>query len=107
MIESNGTCFDTTTFSLWIGTVGVAAISHKQATMLSPNPVSDEAIFTFPSSGNNTAKIVDMLGNQVMLLTTEGKQSLTFNRNNLKSGIYFYQISDEKNIFAIGKMMVE
>lgn len=107
MIESKGACADTANFNLWVGTVGINETNTKGMATLSPNPIKDKAIFTFPSANYTTVKIMDMLGNEVMLLSAEAKSSLTFNRSTLNTGIYFYQISSDKKIVAIGKMVVE
>ena len=107
MIESKGACADTANFNLWVGTVGINEASTKGIATLSPNPVKDKAVFNFPAANYTTVKIMDMLGNEVMLLSAEAKSSLTFNRSTLNSGIYFYQISSDKKVVATGKMVVE
>lgn len=107
LIESKGVCADTSILNLWVGTVGISEANSKGLTTLSPNPIKDKATFTFPAANNTTVKILDMLGNEVMLLNAEAKTSLTFNSSALNSGIYFYQISSDKKIVATGKMVVE
>ncbi len=107
LIEAKGTCADTTSLNLWVGTVGIRATSTKNNVSFSPNPVKDKATFTFPAAAVTTLKIMDMLGNEILLLNSEGKSSLTFNRAGMKSGIYFYQLSNDKQLIATGKMLVE
>jgi Concanavalin A-like lectin/glucanases superfamily/Secretion system C-terminal sorting domain len=107
MIESNAFCSDTAQLSLWVGSVGISESSAKNNISLVPNPIKDKATFTFPVANNTVIRIMDMLGNEVLVLSAENKSSISFNRAELTSGIYFYQvISDKKNV-ATGKMLVE
>ena len=107
LVESTGICTDTSQVNLWVGTVGIAEKDLKNTISVAPNPVKDKAIFTFPLANYTVVKIMDMLGNEVGMFNTEGKSSLTVNRNGLSSGIYFYQISSDKKIIATGKLVVE
>jgi hypothetical protein len=107
MIESNGFCSDTASLNLWVGSVGITDNEIKSAITIAPNPVKDKALFTFPLANVTTVKVLDMLGNEVALLNVEGRSSLQFNRTGLNSGIYFYQISNDKKIIATGKMLIE
>lgn len=107
LIESNGACADTAVLNLWVGTVGISNIDAKKSVSISPNPVKDKAIITFPMADATTVKIMDMLGNEVAVLNSESKGSIVFNRSGIKSGIYFYQISTDRHSIATGKLVIE
>lgn len=107
MIESNATCADTAKLNLWVGTVGVTDLANSNAVSVAPNPVKDKAIFNFPAADNTSIKILDMLGNEVMLLQAEARNNLVFNRSSLKSGIYFYQVLGNQKLIATGKLVIE
>jgi hypothetical protein len=63
-----------------------------------PNPFnpSTKIIYSIPQSSNVVVKVFDVLGNEVTTLVNEQKQTgtyeLTWNGENLPSGIYFYQL---------------
>jgi len=107
MVESKGTCADSSILSVWVGTVGLTANDPQNKISFSPNPVKDIAIFNFPTSDFTQVKILNMLGNEVMLLNSEGKKNVSFNRLGIKSGIYFYQISIDNKIQSTGKMVID
>ncbi len=107
MIETKGLCADTATLNLWVGTVGLTETESKNSVSLAPNPVKEKGVFTFPAANQTQIKIMDMLGNEVTVLNSEGKTNLTFSRAGMKSGIYFYQVSNDKRVIATGKMLIE
>ena len=63
-----------------------------------PNPFNPTTIihYTIPKSGLVTLKIYDLLGREVKTLVNEyqnkGRYDVTFNAENLASGIYIYQL---------------
>ncbi|MBK9800963.1 MAG: T9SS type A sorting domain-containing protein [Bacteroidetes bacterium] len=87
--------------------MGIASVSEKKSVTLSPNPVRDKAIFSFPEAKITTIKIMDMLGNEVSLLRTEAKSSLVFSTSGLNSGVYFYQVISDSKAISTGKLVVE
>ncbi|HRH03645.1 MAG TPA: T9SS type A sorting domain-containing protein, partial [Bacteroidia bacterium] len=107
LIESKGLCADTSVLNLWVGTVGIAAVSEKKSVTLSPNPVKDKAVFSFPEAKVTTIKIMDMLGNEVSMLRTEAKSNLIFSTSGLNSGVYFYQVISDSKSISTGKLIVE
>jgi len=63
----------------------------------------------FASTTNTVLKVYDPIGNEVTILVYEnksaGKYSVTFNANNLPSGVYYYQIK-VGNYSATKKMLL-
>ncbi len=63
-----------------------------------PNPFNPSTTirFSIPDKSTVTLKVYDMLGNEISTLVNEDKfrgiYNVTFNGNNLASGVYFYQL---------------
>ena len=75
---------------------------------LSPNPVSTFLIIQLssPPTGATYFQLYDALGRQVKreeIIST----NTTINRNNLPSGIYFWQLEQANKILERGKVVVE
>jgi len=68
-----------------------------------PNPFNPETVinYTIPFSSKVILKVYDTLGNEVSELINEvkstGKHSVKFDRSNLASGVYFYQLRSGSN----------
>jgi outer membrane protein assembly factor BamB len=64
-----------------------------------PNPFNSTTHikYTIPQSGNVTLKVFDILGNEVAVLVNKfqdsGKYDVTFEGDDLSSGIYFYKLT--------------
>ncbi len=76
------------------------------------NPVS-KIDFQLPFAGNVTIKVFDITGREVAKLIDENKEagfySVTFDGNNLASGVYFYRIQAEgegQNFTAVKKLLL-
>lgn len=73
-----------------------------------PNPFVTNATIKIDKYNNEnlTLKIYNVFGQ--ILQTIQIKQSqTTLNRNNLTSGMYFYQLIDQEKILATGKFIIE
>jgi hypothetical protein len=76
-----------------------------------PNPFNPSTTINYqiPKAGNVTIKVYDILGNEVVSLVNEnkviGNYSVTFNGENLPSGIYIYKLISNGFVF-INKMML-
>ncbi|MEI6816072.1 MAG: T9SS type A sorting domain-containing protein [Bacteroidota bacterium] len=91
--------------------VGIIEINPTPSLLLSPNPFSTQATLTFQGIKNEnykTLSVYNILGQEVQTIFVGAATSITINRNNLPSGMYFYKLYDEsKTVLGIGKMMVE
>jgi len=76
-----------------------------------PNPFnpSTKISFNLPVSGFTTLKVYDIIGREVNeLISSElnaGSHSVTFNGDNLASGIYYYRLESAGNV-AVKKMLL-
>ncbi len=74
---------------------------------LYPNPSSSQVTISFTKEFVNAAlKITDVLGKEVKEINFTGKQ-ITFNRENLENGTYFYNIVSENKKIAEGKLLIQ
>ena len=71
-----------------------------------PNPFNLKTTIRFyiPKRNHVTLKIFDILGNNILTLVDQelpgGMHTITFNANNLSSGIYFYRLQAGKRIIV-------
>ncbi len=102
-----------TILECWINTSGIMEPDASIKFSVDPNPVSTTA--SFHSSGiinfsNARFLVYDILGNVARDLSKEfdeQKGNMLFNREGLKSGIYFYRLTDGNELFFTGKMVIE
>ncbi|WP_422107103.1 DUF6923 family protein [Winogradskyella sp.] len=76
-----------------------------------PNPMSSQATITFSMAQNETVQFVvyDQLGKQVYNTTYDavaGKNSITFNRGHLSTGLYFCKIGSTQQEFNPLKLII-
>ncbi|MFH0866181.1 MAG: T9SS type A sorting domain-containing protein [Bacteroidota bacterium] len=98
-----------------LNTIGVlTSISEIETTpdvaQVFPNPMNITATIKLISentAGNSTLQIYDILGNLVLSKKENNTNEIIIYRGNLKQGIYFYKISNDKKIFASGKFVIE
>jgi len=82
-------------------------LSDKIFVKVFPTPFSTQATFTFNLElKNSSLKVYDVFGKEVKSINFSGYE-VTLKKENLHSGIYFYQIISENKTLANGKLMVE
>ena len=102
-ISSNNHFFWSDTFSIHIDPTGIADNDNNIPLKFGlsqnfPNPFnpSTKIKFQIPSSEFTTLKVFDVLGKEVSTLVSkklnQGNHTYTFDRKNLASGIYYYQL---------------
>jgi hypothetical protein len=75
-----------------------------------PNPFNPSTIIKYelPIAGNVSLKVYDILGNEVRVLVNQfkgaGKYSAIFDAKGLASGIYIYQLSNDR--FVLSRKML-
>jgi hypothetical protein len=88
----------------------VGIIEHKIQRSISilPNPFSYEAIFRMDYLPNNaTISIDNCFGQTVQQTKNISEQSIRISRENLPSGLYFVCVTEENQVIAIGKLVIE
>lgn len=91
-------------------TVGVQDLSDlKDDLKIYPNPFISSATLKITNVAltNCELKIYDILGREARPEIIRNSDSFIINRGNLASGIYFYQVKDNKRFFAFGKLIIQ
>ncbi|HET7819262.1 MAG TPA: T9SS type A sorting domain-containing protein [Bacteroidia bacterium] len=85
---------------------GINELKFSNSFKISPNPFSIETQFSFSEiQTNSVITITNILGEEMVKLNFSGQQ-LTLERGKLKSGIYFVQLNNKKNIYS-AKLIVQ
>ncbi len=75
---------------------------------ISPNPFSSKTTITFDQEQkNSTIKIMDVLGKEVATWKIENTNNLEIERTEMKEGIYFVQIIDQKKKIINKKIIIQ
>ncbi len=91
---------------------GTTLISDYKLSQNYPNPFNPSTVISYqlPTDGFVTLKVYNLLGSEVATLVNDtqnaGAYNVTFNANNLSSGVYFYKIksgnfSDTKKLILL------
>ena len=81
--------------------------NNSSSVKLYPNPCSSQVTISFTKEFKNvTLKITDILGSEVKNINFTGTQ-ITFERENLENGIYFYDLVSENKKLAAGKFIIQ
>ncbi|MBA3704508.1 MAG: T9SS type A sorting domain-containing protein [Bacteroidetes bacterium] len=92
------------------GTSGIADLLNQNKTVSCfPNPFNLQTTFFINTQipiEQWTLTIYDMVGKTVFSKTVANSKSVTFSRNNLSTGIYFYEISNQTKVFGNGKLSI-
>lgn len=84
--------------------VGISEIGSIQNSLsVIPNPFNNKAVVSFFSdkSGSMTERVTNMIGSEVYSKDIEiktGENKSFIERNNLPAGVYFYSLTDGKNL---------
>lgn len=88
----------------------VAEIKNRVKVLISPNPFVDRTVIQILDQrpGHYVLNLFDVFGRSVRILNSEdGSNHFVIERNDLKSGIYFYRITDGNIAVSTGKVCVE
>lgn len=90
-------------------TPSVVPPTNSVNTELYPNPVTSSSVLTFynPLGLPHELRIYDMQGRLVMRRTGITNGSVMIPRDDLSTGIHYYQLYDDGRMVAVGKMLVE
>jgi hypothetical protein len=87
--------------------VGIEEESNKGAYNISPNPFTTQAVISFSSPVYNaTFSLYNLLGEKVIGAADINGESFQFNRGNLPSGVYVFEVREKNKNIARGKAVV-
>ena len=87
--------------------VGVNELSQNNEINIYPNPFSPQAIISFSETQQKTTiKIMDVVGKEIKSVLFSGN-SLILEKEEMQSGVYFVQITDEKKNVVNKKIIVQ
>jgi len=88
-------------------TTGINTLGEHSGIKIYPDPVTDKLYISFNEEQNNTTiKIVDVLGKEISSQVFSGKQ-LIIEKGEMKEGVYFINIIDEKKNITNRKIVVQ
>ena len=95
---------------IYVG-INESALENPKVTIY-PNPFNETATLRITNLGELRMKeveltIYDMIGKQVHPSIIRNSDSFVIRRGNLPAGIYFYQLLNENEIIATGKLCIE
>lgn len=100
--------------SLWKqdNTTLVKDIAVHASVSVNPNPVSSSSqiVIKDMDAGDCTFIVYDVLGNEVRNYSAElamHHQTFTFNRDGIRSGIYFYKLANSSSTLITGRIVVD
>ena len=79
-------------------------ITEETNTTLFPNPAKDQ--FIIKNEWANNIILYNMLGMPVRKVSLNKNETIIY-RNNLKKGLYFYNLYDKNKILETGKILFE
>ena len=86
--------------------VGINSIPSEEAFAVYPNPTDDRFIIQAGSSSGRHFILFDALFKKVMDLNLTGNETRV-NRNDLSSGLYFWQIVSGNDVIQTGKLVMK
>ena len=82
-------------------------VLNSQLIRIFPNPFSDKTILFLPQNDPGLSfTLYDVLGAKVKQIDGINSQQIIIKRNNLSSGVYFYQVSRKNEVIGRGKLIV-
>jgi hypothetical protein len=91
-------------------TEGINEISAPNGIRVYPNPFYTSTVLEIEGNqwqqGNTVCTLYDVLGRSVLSLAVHAAKT-TINRNNLPTGMYFYQVKADSRILATGKLIIQ
>ncbi len=91
------------------GTVGLSDIQINSTFTVFPNPFDQFATLRFenPNNINFTLVLFDSEGRLLRTNANISSDKIEIERNNLRSGLYFFQLISDNELQATGKLIIE
>lgn len=111
LTNANGNGFSSEVFIAKFSNA-VVGISKNQmeedGIIIYPNPFTSQTTISFSKEQTNTIiSIIDILGKVVMQFSNVMGTEVSIDRGSLQAGIYFIQVTDEKNKVMISKIILQ
>ncbi|MBN4062451.1 T9SS type A sorting domain-containing protein, partial [Bacteroidales bacterium AH-315-I05] len=92
-----------------ISIVGIKDNSSEYKVSVYPNPFNNHTIIKFENSteAKHDLIIFDVMGHIVRSITDISAGQIKIERKSLASGLYFFQLQNEGQKVAIGKLMIQ
>lgn len=106
----NGTIINTTSPVQVIGLCsvsnGIEENSLQNNLSIYPNPFSSQTTLQTDNFFNATLTVYNSFGQQVKQIKNISGQTITLNRDNLPSGIYFIQLTQDSKVITTAKLII-
>jgi len=91
-----------------LSSTGLSALNKNAGVNVYPNPFTDYATMAFDNQShqNYSLTIFNFQGEIVQKSEGITSNTITINRNNLPPGFYYYQLSNQDNVVANGKLAI-
>ena len=85
---------------------GINELSENNNVKVYPNPFTQQTTISFSKDALYNIKIMDVLGNEIKTIRFSGKQ-ITIEKEDMKEGIYFLNIIDERKNVTNKKIIIQ
>ncbi len=104
LIQANSTTY---LYNDYKTTTSIDKVTPNNQTSIYPNPFNASAIIQLNSSINNgELYITNACGQNIKTIAHISGNNIKINRDNLSSGIYFYQLMEGNNYITVGKFVI-
>ena len=94
-VTDANTC--TTTASASVNVTGIIALSNSTTVKVYPNPATDVLNLIWSQQSNAEVSVVDMNGNVISTIITNGDMKTAYDIHNLAAGSYVLRVTDKNN----------
>jgi hypothetical protein len=89
-------------------TVGIEEYSNNSITSFMPNPLITSAVMKLTKPAQSATLIIyNVLGKEIKRMTDLSGKEIIIQKDAMKTGIYFYSLSDKDGLVGKGKLEVE
>ena len=88
-------------------TIGITELNHNNSINLFPNPFREQTILQAANQLKNASlTISNVIGMRIKEIKNISGQTLTLQRDNLTSGVYFIQLMEDDKVIGKGKLVI-
>ncbi|NVO04210.1 MAG: T9SS type A sorting domain-containing protein, partial [Bacteroidetes bacterium] len=106
VIITLNSCLDTS-LCVNVNTVGIVETAKNNQLAIYPNPFSSQTVLQTDNIVKNaTLTVYNSFGQIVKQIKNISGQTIIFHRDNLSSGLYFIQLTEENTIIILNKLVI-